>query len=86
MRALFLTRYAELGPSSRYRAAPFLARAGIECTFRPLLPNRYLEWLYADGARWVPPVGVGLTVLQALGRRWRLLAGGADGFDVVYLE
>jgi glycosyltransferase involved in cell wall biosynthesis len=49
MRILFLTRYNEDGPSSRYRAynyIPYFDSNNINCTFSPLLDSDYVLNLY----------------------------------------
>lgn len=51
MKVAFLTRYANLGASSRVRAYQFasaLAALGIEASFWPLLSDRYLSLRYAN--------------------------------------
>ena len=54
MRILLLSRYSLLGPSSRlrhYQFLPALAEAGMSVAVAPLLPDSYLEALYAGRAR-----------------------------------
>lgn len=50
MRVLLLSRYGNLGASSRirsYQYLPYLREQGIEVTLAPLLPDDYLRDLYA---------------------------------------
>jgi glycosyltransferase involved in cell wall biosynthesis len=50
MRVLYLPRYGPLGASSRvrgYQYLPWLCAAGLEVTVSPLLPDTYLQRLYA---------------------------------------
>lgn len=80
--ALFLTKYARKGPSSRYRSIqyfPHFERAGIQCTHRPLFSNAYLEALYETGER---PLR---CVLRSYIRRIRDLLK-VRKFDVVVIE
>jgi len=49
MKVLFLTKYGDAGPSSRYRFynyQPYFEEAGISCCFKPLLSNDYVYSLY----------------------------------------
>jgi len=49
LQVLFLSRYARLGASSRYRFFqyfPDLEREGISCSYSPLLDDRYLQNFY----------------------------------------
>ena len=50
MKILFLTKYGDDGPSSRYRFynyIPYLEKAEIDYCFKPLLNNRYIFYLYS---------------------------------------
>jgi glycosyltransferase involved in cell wall biosynthesis len=50
LRVLYLPRYGRLGASSRlrgYQYLPWLAAAGLQISVAPLLPDGYLEALYA---------------------------------------
>ena len=49
MKILFLTKYGNEGPSSRYRFynyKPYLDAEGMKYCFKPLLDNRYVFYLY----------------------------------------
>lgn len=52
--ALFLTKYDQKGPSSRYRLLqyfPYFEEEGIRCSYEPLFPDQYLEKLYEEGRK-----------------------------------
>lgn len=81
-RVLLLSRYGRKGPSSRLRHdqfVPRLAAEGIRVDAAPLLPDAYLEALYA-GRRW-PPHRI---AARYLGRLARLLA--ARRYDLLWIE
>lgn len=81
-RVLVLTRYARRGPSSRLRFLQFadgLARAGLALTVRPLLSDRYLRILYAEGRR--PTADIAAGLLARLGHTLD-----AGGYDCIWLE
>ena len=76
-----LTRYEELGASSRVRALqylPYLKQEGIEATVFPLFSNRYLERMY-EGKR---PFR---EAMAAYVRRCLQLRS-VEGFDLIWLE
>lgn len=53
MRVLFLTKYSQLGASSRYRTYQYLkhlSSLGLDCEVSPLFPDIYLEKRYGGGA------------------------------------
>src|SRR5699024_1167498 len=81
MKVLLLSRYADLGASSRVRYlqyVPYLEQAGITFAIRPLFSNRYLERLYqGKRARWEVLKCYFLRVLALLQAR---------RFDVLIIE
>ena len=82
LRVLALTRYADLGASSRLRSlqyAPVLAAAGMDVTWRPLFDNRYIRGLYERRRRPAGPV-----LAAYAGRLFDLLR--LRRFDLVWLE
>ena len=81
LRMAVLTRYEELGASSRVRALqylPYLKQEGIEATVFPLFSNRYLERMY-EGKR---PFR---EAMAAYVRRCLQLRS-VEGFDLIWLE
>ncbi len=82
MRVLALTRYGDLGASSRVRLGQFLpalAAAGIAVEVSPLLGDGYIRRLYRGAGRG------GLATAQAYLRRARRLAAGPQP-DLIWLE
>ena len=82
IKALFLTKYAREGASSRYRFLqyfPFLEENGIACTYSPLTDSKYLEHLYASGA------GTVLDITRSFVRRLKALCS-VGRYDVVVVE
>ncbi|KAA0678281.1 glycosyltransferase [Roseomonas genomospecies 6] len=82
MRILLLSRYGPRGPSSRlrhYQFLPALAEAGMSVAVAPLLPDSYLEALYAGRMRPVRSIGA------AYAARVRQMAG-ARNFDLLWIE
>lgn len=81
IRLSIMTRYAELGASSRLRTIryePFLSRRGIVATYSPYFDDTYLLKLYAgDRQR--------RTALTALIRRMAMLRRGSEA-DLVWIE
>lgn len=81
-KVLALTKYGRLGASSRMRFLqylPWLQRAGIEVTVKPLLSDELLQARYQRGAYgWGP-------LARAYAERCRLLLQRSD-FDVVWIE
>jgi len=82
MRVLMLTRYGRMGASSRVRSlqyVPFLSSRNFQISVSPLLPEAYLERLYAgEGrSRWI--------VLKAYWRRVLQLTG-SSRYDLVWIE
>lgn len=81
-KVLALTKYGRLGASSRMRFLqylPWLQRAGMEITVKPLLPDELLQARYQRGTYgWGP-------LARAYAKRWRLLRQRFD-FDVVWIE
>lgn len=81
MKVAFLTRYATLGASSRVRAmqfAPALIARGLQVSFWPLLPDRYLVERYAGRSAW-------REVLAAYLRRLRQFDR-ARAADLLWIE
>lgn len=88
-RVLFLTRYAPLGASSRYRVyqyLPFLSQEGVEGVVRPLFSNAYLQRLYSDRPRWRKLWGQVPVVVGALTRRWWLLLREISDCDIIFVQ
>jgi len=82
LHALFLTKHARTGASSRYRTfqyLPWLEQAGIECQVRPLFDETYLAHRYQSGRGHVR------DILRAFFRRVTALIA-ARRFDVVVIE
>ena len=82
MNVLLLSRYGNLGASSRirsYQFLPFLREQGIEVTLSPLLSDDYLRNLYA-GKR--PRL---LSLLTAYLHRIGALLRGKK-FDLLWIE
>jgi glycosyltransferase involved in cell wall biosynthesis len=82
VRVLFLTKYSNSGPSSRYRVGqflPFLDRAGIEWRLHPLLDDRYLAARFAKRRP-----GVTYLARRAIGRVSALLR--SHRYDVVFVQ
>lgn len=82
MRILLLSRYSPLGPSSRlrhYQFLPALAEAGMSVAVAPLLPDSYLEALYAGRARPLFHIAAAYA-----GRIRRMLA--SHRFDLLWIE
>ena len=62
MRILYLTKYSQTGPSSRYRVYQYLdyfRSEGIECTIRPLFEERYFKILFS-------PLGIYRLILRII--------------------
>lgn len=81
MRVLLLSRYGELGASSRVRFLQYLSyfRAhGADVSVAPLFPDAYVRSLYEGGSRW-------WEVFSGYLRRVAVLLG-ARRFDVVIIE
>jgi len=82
MKVLLLSRYGNLGASSRvrsYQYLPYLREQGMEITLAPLLPDNYLRDLYA-GKRPGPS-----SLLVAYLRRISALIRG-NKFDLLWIE
>ncbi|AWJ85522.1 glycosyl transferase, group 1 (plasmid) [Azospirillum sp. TSH58] len=82
MRILLLSRYGPRGPSSRlrhYQFLPALAEAGMSVAVAPLLPDSYLEALYAGRQR---PLR---SIVGAYVSRIRQMAS-ARSFDLLWIE
>lgn len=82
MNVLLLSRYGNLGASSRirsYQYLPYLREQGIEVTLAPLLPDNYLRDLYA-GKR--PGL---ISIVAAYLRRIGALIQGRK-FDLLWIE
>jgi glycosyltransferase involved in cell wall biosynthesis len=82
MKVLLLSRYGNLGASSRvrsYQYLPYLREQGMEITIEPLLPDNYLRDLY-DGKRPGPS-----AILAAYLRRISALIRGKK-FDLLWIE
>ncbi|MEQ9449290.1 MAG: glycosyltransferase, partial [Rhodospirillaceae bacterium] len=81
-RILAFTRYEGMGASSRVRFlqyVPHLERMGLQVTVCPLLPDEYLERLYARGTRSWPDIAV-----AQIKRVWQLLS--RRDHDIVWLQ
>lgn len=82
MRVLLLTRYEQLGSSSRvrfYQYLPFLRAHGIECTPAPFFTDSYVRRLYSNQR---PSLR---TVLMAYRKRLTILLS-STAFDVIWVE
>jgi len=82
VRLLFLTRYAHMGASSRYRFLqyiPWLEREGMECVVSPLFDDDYLVRRYQTGH------AGRVDVLKAFAKRMLVLFK-VRSFDVVVVE
>jgi hypothetical protein len=82
VKVLLLSRYGQLGASSRlrmYQYLPYLEEMGIEVTIAPLLDDRYLDNLYGGGKR-----SVARLAGRYLKRVAALLQAGAA--DLVWIE
>jgi glycosyltransferase involved in cell wall biosynthesis len=82
MRVLLLSRYGDLGASSRvrsYQYLPYLERHGVKVTVSPLFPNAYLKRLYACGHR---PFRI---VLESFARRVAKVLH-SRSHDLVWIE
>ena len=82
LRVLFLTRYEDLGASSRVRALqflPVLEKSGLACTVAPLLTNQYLRDKYAGQQ------ALGFSLAKAYAARIATLLQ-ATRFDVIWVE
>ena len=81
MKVLLLSKYADMGPSSRvrsYQYIPYLKREGIDVTVAPLFSNRYVKDLY--NKRTILP----LSIFAYFKRVKSLLS--LNKFDIVWLE
>lgn len=82
MKVLLLSRYGNLGASSRirsYQYLPYLREQGMEVTLAPLLPDDYLRELYAGKRpRLVSILAAYLRRIGALIRR--------EKFDLLWIE
>ena len=81
MKILLLSRYGNLGASSRVRFfqyLPYFQSQGMDVTVKPLLSDAYLNALYSGGSRWRELVKGYLMRIVALFAAWR--------FDVVIIE
>jgi len=82
LKVLYLPRYGPLGASSRVRGYQYLPRlraAGIDITVSPLLPDAYLQRLYAGARTHLTELGAAyLRRVAALLQRTR--------FDLVWIE
>ena len=79
---LLLSRYGNLGASSRYRSyqyIPYLRKEGIEITVAPLFDNDYINDLYAGRKKNL------LKVLRVYAKRIINLYH-VRGFDVIWIE
>lgn len=82
MKILLLTKYSELGASSRlrnYQYLPWLRANGFDITVAPLLDDEYVRRLYTR-----QPANYARIVLQYLRRVWHLQA--ARRFDLLWIE
>jgi hypothetical protein len=74
MRLLFLTKYSQAGPSSRYRSfqyLPYLDQAGLVYKVAPLFDNAYLANRYGSGRGSATDVITGLLRrVSSLLRLW----------------
>ena len=82
MKVLLLSRYGNLGASSRirsYQYLPYLHEQGIEVTLAPLLPDNYLRDLYAGNTPGL------ISIVAAYVRRIGALIQGGK-FDLLWIE
>lgn len=82
MKVLLLSRYGDMGASSRLRLfqyLPYLRAAGITVDVDPLFSNAYLRKYYASGRK---PLGLALA---AYWQRRQSLKG-LMGYDLVWIE
>jgi len=82
MKILLLSRYDNLGASSRYRSyqyIPYLERQGIKVTIAPLFDNKYIKELYYKNKR------NNFDILKLYIKRIKLLHN-AKHFDLVWIE
>lgn len=82
MKILLLSRYENLGPSSRYRFyqyLPYLRKEGIEIIVAPLFNNNYIKDLYAGRNKNL------LKILKAYAKRIINLHY-ANNFDLIWIE
>lgn len=81
VKVLALTKYGRLGASSRMRSLqylPWLERADLQITVRPLLSDELLQARYKKG-------GYGLSLLRAYADRFHALMKRRQ-FDIVWIE
>lgn len=82
MKILALTRYSELGASSRFRVYqffPYLKQQGFEITVEPLLGTNYINYLYKK-----TPIPV-LEIVNSYFRRMFYLLK-KNQFDLIWLQ
>lgn len=82
MNILLLSRYGQLGASSRvrfYQYIPYLETHGVRMTVSTLLDDGYLQRLYAQQGR------PAFSILHAYARRFSALFT-SSGYDLVWLE
>jgi glycosyltransferase involved in cell wall biosynthesis len=82
MRALVLTRYGPLAPSSRvrfYQFIPFLEKHGVALQVSPLLPNDYVKRLYSGKRSSL--VSISAAYIQRINQLIR-----SRNFDLIWLE
>lgn len=82
MKILVLTKYGRMGASSRVRChqyLPYLRDKGFQFTVAPLLDDRYITELYAEGRR-----RSGRVCLAYVHRVWSLLT--SRGYAALWIE
>lgn len=82
MRILLLSRYGQMGPSSRlrhYQFLPALRAAGMAVDVAPLLPDSYVSALYSRESRRLPLIAA--RYADRLYRLWR-----AKTYDLLWIE
>lgn len=84
MKALFLTKYSALAPSTRYRSLqyfPYLKAQGWDITWQPFLSDHYLTRLYQNRDRSITD-----AIKALLGRIHFLSSHNLHEFDVICVE
>lgn len=83
MKVLFLTKYSDMGASSRYRTFQYLSyfdSRGISCTLFPLFGEDYLTSLYQKKRREL------LIILKSALKRVMLIIFHATNYDLIVIE
>lgn len=83
MKVLFLTKYSDMGASSRYRTLqylPYFESMGISCTHHPLFGENYLTSLYQKKRRGL------IAILKLVFNRMIFLFFHARNYDLIVIE